>query len=72
MIFDYNGDIIFEADETEQVFVYQLDIDALNEHRKTGYYGKHHRRPEVYDAITDKRWQIHVPNANLPKRNVAS
>jgi len=66
MLFDYNGDIIFEADETEQVFIYELDIDKLNKHRKTGYYGKHHRRPETYGTICDPRWQIHTKDANLP------
>jgi predicted amidohydrolase len=66
MVFDFNGDIVFEAGEDEQVFVRELDLDALNEHRKKGIYGFHHRRPDLYRILCDPAGQVHPDNANLP------
>jgi predicted amidohydrolase len=67
MFFDYKGNIVHELDDKEGIFVQELDFDALNEHRKKGIYGFHHRRPELYQILTDPAGQTHPPNANLPK-----
>jgi predicted amidohydrolase len=66
MVFDYNGNIAKEMDGKEGVFVYELDLDALNKHREKGIYAFHHRRPELYDILTDRAGQVHPPEANLP------
>ncbi|MDD2765197.1 MAG: carbon-nitrogen hydrolase family protein [Opitutaceae bacterium] len=66
MVFDYEGNIVREMDEKEGVFVQELDLDALNKYRATGYYGFHHRRPELYEILSNPLGQIHPANANLP------
>jgi predicted amidohydrolase len=68
MVIDFQGRILVEAGEGEHVLLAELDIDALNSHRATGIYGKHHRRPELYGPLTDAAGQIHPPDANLPDR----
>ncbi|KPK86040.1 MAG: hypothetical protein AMJ81_02115 [Phycisphaerae bacterium SM23_33] len=66
MLIDYNGSIVAEAGEDEQVLVCEVDLDALQDYRRTGFYGKHHRRPELYAPLCDPAGQIHPPDANLP------
>jgi len=66
MVFDFNGDIVHEAGEGEEVFIHTLDIDTLNTYRETSFYGLHHRRPELYGPLTDPAGQIHSTDANLP------
>jgi predicted amidohydrolase len=66
MLIDYDGYIRHEAGSDEELLIATVDIDKLNTHRETGIYGKHHRRPELYDILTDPGGQIHPVNANLP------
>ena len=66
MFIDYNGDIVAEAGEGEQLLPCTADLDALAAHRKTGIYGPHHRRPELYGPLCDPAGQVHPDNANLP------
>jgi predicted amidohydrolase len=66
MVFDFKGDIVKEMDDKEGVFVYDLDLDALNKHREKGIYAFHHRRPELYGILSDPAGQVHPPEANLP------
>jgi predicted amidohydrolase len=63
---DYNGNITDELDESEGILHVEIDIDKLNEYRKTDIYGLHHRRPELYGPLTDPRGQIHPEGVNLP------
>jgi predicted amidohydrolase len=63
---DYNGDIVDELDETEGIMLWEIDLDALNEHREHGIYGPHHRRPELYGKLTDPAGQVHPDTVNLP------
>ncbi|KKL45845.1 hypothetical protein LCGC14_2351560, partial [marine sediment metagenome] len=69
MLIDYNGDIVAEAGEDEELLRGEVDLDALAEHRKTGIYGPHHRRPELYGPLCDPTGQLHPDNANLPPKN---
>lgn len=69
MFIDYNGDIIKEAGAGEEILVQEIDLDALAEYHKEGIYGKHHRRPELYDLLTDPEGQIHPTDANLPGKS---
>jgi predicted amidohydrolase len=66
MAFDYKGNIIGEASEKEELLLCEVDIDALNQYRQSGIYGKHHRRPELYGLLCSPQGQIHPDNANLP------
>jgi predicted amidohydrolase len=66
MVFDFEGDIAKEMDDKEGVFVYDLDLDALNKHREKGLYAFHHRRPELYGILSDPEGQVHPADANLP------
>lgn len=66
MVFDFMGNIVKEMDDKEGVFVYDLDLDALNKHREKGIYAFHHRRPELYGILSDPAGQVHPPEANLP------
>ncbi|MBI5092886.1 MAG: carbon-nitrogen hydrolase family protein [Candidatus Hydrogenedentes bacterium] len=65
---DYDGYIRAELDDQEGLLIYEVDLDALEKRRKDGIYGKHHRRPELYESLTDPAGQIHPENANLPRR----
>ena len=67
MTFDYNGNIIRETSEAEELLLCEVDLNGLNRYRKTGIYGKHHRRPELYGLLCDPKGQIHPDNANLPR-----
>ena len=64
---DYKGDIVDELGEAEGVILWEIDLDALNEHREHGIYGLHHRRPELYGRLTDPAGQVHPSTANLPR-----
>jgi len=66
LFIDYKGDIVSEAGEDEQLLPAAADLDALAEHRKSGIYGPHHRRPELYGPLCDPAGQVHPDNANLP------
>jgi predicted amidohydrolase len=50
-----NGEILVGAGEGEEVFVCDLDLGTLDDHRAGGIYGFHHRRPELYAALADPR-----------------
>ena len=63
---DYRGDIVDELDEEEGILIWEIDLDALNDHRQHGIYGPHHRRPELYGPLSDPEGQIHPEDANLP------
>ena len=63
---DYDGNIDTEAGEDEEVFLYEVDLDALNAFRETTIYGMRHRRPELYGPLCDPRGQMHIEGANLP------
>jgi predicted amidohydrolase len=69
MAINPDGDIVCEAGEGEEILFHDVDLDALQEHRASGIYGLHHRRPELYGPLSDPRGQIHPPNANLPELN---
>lgn len=66
MAIDYEGDIVKELREEEGVLMWTIDLDALNDHRSTGIYGLHHRRPELYGPLADAGGQTHPDDANLP------
>lgn len=66
MAFHFNGDIAAELGEAEGLLLYEVDLDALEDYRATGIYGRHHRRPELYGPLTDPAGQIHPADANLP------
>jgi predicted amidohydrolase len=66
MVFDYNGEILKELGEEEGILMHEFDLDELQKYRETGFYGKHHRRPELYGILCDETGQIHPPEANLP------
>ncbi len=65
MVLGFDGSILAELGEKEGILLYDLNIDLLNENRKTGFYGKHHRRPELYGLLCDEKGQVHHQNANL-------
>lgn len=67
MLINYEGDIVQEVGEDEALLLVEVDLDALAQYREAGLYGKHHRRPELYGALSDPRGQIHPADANLPK-----
>lgn len=71
MVLDYEGNIVGEADETEQAFVCEIDIDGLNGYRHGGTHGEHHRRPELYGPLLDPAGQIHPADADLPRDSSA-
>lgn len=66
MFIDYRGTIIAEAGADEQILLGEVDLDALDRHRRGGIYGRHHRRPELYAPLCDPAGQIHPDDANLP------
>ena len=66
MVSSYQGNIMAEAGTAEEVFFFEMDIDALNRHRAISGDGKQLRRPELYSVLTDPVLQIHPLNANLP------
>lgn len=66
MAIDHEGTITKELGEDEDLLIYEVDLDRLNQYRKNGIYGKHHRRPELYNLLCDPQGQIHPENANLP------
>ena len=68
MVFNHNGEILKELDEGEGVLLHKFDFNNLNTARKEGLYGKHHRRPELYDILCDIEGQIHPGDANLPPK----
>ena len=66
MLIDYNGEIIAELSEKEDVLIAEIDLDMLNTYRESSIYGLHHRRPELYGALSDSSGQLHPDEANLP------
>ena len=68
MFFDYEGAIRHEAGSGEEVFVVDADLDALARYRQDSFYGRNHRRPELYGPLADPAGQRHPPDANLPPR----
>ncbi|HET6385428.1 MAG TPA: carbon-nitrogen hydrolase family protein [Armatimonadota bacterium] len=69
MAINPDGDIAQELDESEGILQYVVDLDQLAQLREGGIYGRHHRRPELYHALTDPSGQVHPENANLPRVN---
>ena len=67
---DYNGSIVTEAGEKEQLLFYKVNLDTLNNYRKTTIYGKHNRRPALYGLLCDPEGQIHSKDTNLPPLEV--
>jgi 5-aminopentanamidase len=67
MLIDFHGTIVQELGEDEAILLCTVDLDALEEHRAGGIYGKHHRRPELYGLLCDPAGQIHPADANLPR-----
>ena len=59
-------DFLKKAGDGEELLFYEAGLDALNKQRQKGIYGKHHRRPELYQLLCDPAGQIHPPDANLP------
>jgi predicted amidohydrolase len=49
------GNILYTVGAAEEVFTCDLDLGALDRHRERGIYGFHHRRPELYGALTDPK-----------------
>ena len=66
MFIDPAGMIVSEAEESEEVLVQEIDLEALEKHREKGIYGRHHRRPELYGLLCDQGGQVHPKDANLP------
>jgi predicted amidohydrolase len=50
-----HGEILAAAGAAEEVFTCDLDLGWLDRHRERGIYGYHHRRPELYAALSDPR-----------------
>jgi predicted amidohydrolase len=50
-----DGEILVAAGEGEEVFLCDLDLGILDDHRARGIYGFRHRRPELYAALADPR-----------------
>lgn len=67
MFIDYTGRITSEASGEEELLIQEVDLDVLEEHRREGIYGRHHRRPELYGPLCDAAGQIHPEDANLPE-----
>jgi predicted amidohydrolase len=67
MIIGAGGDILVEAGEGEEIITHRLDLDEVQRLRDGGIYGRHHRRPELYRALTDPAGQVHPENANLAR-----
>jgi predicted amidohydrolase len=65
LIIDANGTILAEAGEGEGIIAHRLDLDEIQRIHEGGIYGKHHRRPELYHALTEASGQAHPANANL-------
>lgn len=68
MAIDPEGTIVAEAGEGEEILIHEVDLDWLNAYRTAGFYGKHHRRPELYAPLCDPAGQLHPAGANLPRR----
>lgn len=68
MFIDPTGTIVAEAGGEEGVLVQEVDLDALEQYRDRGIYGRHHRRPELYGLLCDPAGQLHPKDANLPRR----
>ena len=46
---------VLEADESEGVFIAEIDLDILREYRQHEVHGNSYRRPEKYQMITDTK-----------------
>jgi predicted amidohydrolase len=51
MMIGPDASMLYAAGGEEEVFVAEFDLDWLEEHRKHGIYGHHHRRPELYGDL---------------------
>lgn len=47
---------MFEADESEGVYIAELDVDMLRDYRRREVWGRNNRRPELYREISDKSY----------------
>ena len=47
---------VLEADESEGVFIAELDVDMLRNYRHCEVWGIKNRRPELYGEISDKSY----------------
>ena len=45
---------VFEACESEGVYIAELDVDMLRDYRRREVWGNKNRRPELYGEISDK------------------
>ncbi|HTL53356.1 MAG TPA: carbon-nitrogen hydrolase family protein [Planctomycetota bacterium] len=70
MFIDHEGNITQELRGGEGVLITEIDFDKLAAVRADGYYGLHHRRPQLYGLLADSCGQIHPENANLPEWTV--
>jgi len=68
MFIGYDGNIVSELDENPGILMAEVDLDALAAYRENGIYSPHHRRPGLYDILSDPSGQMHPTNANLPPR----
>ena len=48
---------VFEADETEGVYLAELNIDMLRSYRRREVWGPKNRRPELYKEVFYERDQ---------------
>ncbi len=51
MLIDFGGEVIDIGSEDEDILTARFDMNALQEHRATGIYGRHHRQPETYGPL---------------------
>lgn len=66
MYIDYRGVIKHELGSSQDILLVTVELDKLSAYRQQGIYGKHHRRPELYQRLMDAAGQIHPSDANLP------
>lgn len=59
---------IFEADESEGVYIARLDLDMLRQYRNTEVHGNAYRRPHKYSLLTDTT--VNPPFVRTDKRDL--
>lgn len=57
---------ILQADETEGIFIAELDLSQLRRYRESEVHGNAYRRPEKYGLLTDRK--IEEPFIRFDKR----
>ena len=58
---------IFEAGETEGIYIAELDMDMLRNYREQEVQGNAYRRPELYGRLLDREvnYPFIRPDKNL-------